>query len=183
MKKDINEMTVAELIDRYTIGLFKDGKIWAQGVKKGDMDAMKVIKARKPEIMAELVAREEAKERAWAEWKAKVDAIEGLTEIREAQDKLEQWHMDFAASFEGPEACGGFGVGPRPNVDIDALKARYPRAAAYLQAQSWRNSSNYEKAEAGRVAEEKIVAGEDFAAAIAEMEQRWSDFCTGKAWD
>ncbi len=64
-------------------------------------------------------------------------------------------------------------MGPRPAHDIPAMLAKYPRAAAYLKAEAWARGAHYAKVAAGKAALEKIIQGEDFAAALAEMEAAW----------
>lgn len=185
MKKNLEEMSVSEIIEACGVSPAPAGQIYVARVPAeiSRAAAQAFFKARKPEIVAELQARREAERAALQERQSKIDAIEGLVEIQEAQEKMNQWHRRFNASFSGPNACGGFGVGPRPNVDIDALKAKYPRAAAYLKAREWGCAAHYVKAKAGRDAEERIINGEDHATVIAEMEKSRDAYCDGKAWD
>lgn len=185
MEKNLEEMSVVEIIEACGISLAPAGQIYVARVPAeiSRAAAQAFFKARKPEIVKELQARREAERAAWEGQQAKIDAIEGLAEIREAREKMNQWHRRFNSSFSGPNACGGFGVGPRPNVDIDALKAKYPRAAAYLKAREWGCASHYVKSKAGRDAEERIINGDDHVTVIAEMEKSWNAYCDGKAWD
>lgn len=145
------------------------------------------IAARKEEITAILIAekkaKEEAEKRAYDERKAKIDAIEGLCEISTAIAELDAWQAKFERSFYGPNACGGLGVGPRPTHDIDAMKAAYPRAAAYLMANDWSHADHDVKASAGKKALEKIINGDDYGAAIDEMRHEWDAYTELHAFD
>ena len=133
--------------------------------------------------MSVLLARRDARIQAEAERQARIDAIPGLAEIRAAKEEIEEWDRKFAATFAGPNACGGLGMGPRPAHDIPAMLAKYPRAAAYLKAEAWARGAHYAKVAAGKAALEKIIQGEDFAAALAEMEAAWAAHCDEHAWD
>lgn len=82
------------------------------------------------------------------ERRAKVAAIEGLAEIR-------------AAIAGGKKTVG----------EIDELRAKFPRAAAYLEAERWIYSQNPVKVRLAARALEKILDGEDPEAVIQEMSQ------------
>lgn len=114
---------------------------------------------------------------------AKINAIPGLSEIRNAQADLRAWHRELNASFEGDAACGGMGVRPKPTHDLDALRKQYPKAVAYLKADEWSKTENYAKRTAGQSAAHKILAGEDYNVAISEMEEKWSAYCVAHMWD
>ena len=173
-------MTAMELIETYNIslcerlewgkGLVPDGRIKVGSLAKAQKDgAIDMIKTKKPEIMSVLLARRDARIQAEAERQARIDAIPGLAEIRAAKEEIEEWDRKFAATFAGPNACGGLG--------------KYPRAAAYLKAEAWARGAHYAKVAAGKAALEKIIQGEDFAAALAEMEAAWAAHCDEHAWD
>ena len=184
-------MTAQEMIKRYDISLhtvwddssnyfMPTGKIYYRGVKTEAERA--AIGAKKEEILSILMPEWEEKKKAHDERQAKIDAIEGLREICAAKAELDAWQAKFERSFYGPNACGGLGVGPKPAHDIDAMKRAYPRAAAYLMAKDWSFSDHDVQASAGKAALEKIINGEDYSAAIDEMEKKWSDFCDAH-WD
>ena len=54
------------------------------------------------------------------------------------------------------------------------LLALYPASAAYRKAASWERASNYAKSAAGRKACGRILAGEEYAMVLTEMESEWS---------
>lgn len=61
---------------------------------------------------------------------------------------------------------------------VAELKKRYPRAAAYIQAENYAYSSNYDKSSAGKKAMETIRKGGNYKKAIKEMEERWKKSST-----
>lgn len=63
------------------------------------------------------------------------------------------------------------------------MYAQYPKAVAYLKAREYSRSENIAKASAGEVAVKKILDGEDYNAAITEMEAAWTKYCMDHAWD
>ena len=177
-------MTAQELIKRHEITLHTEwdskegyfmptGKIYFRNVRtQAEKDA---IGEKKAEILAILMPVWESGKREYDERKAKINSIEGLQEIKAAQADLDAWQSRFERSFYGPTACGGLGVGPRPQ-DVNAMKAKYPRAAAYLMAEDWSYADHDVKAAAGKQALEKIIEGEDYNAAIDEMQREWDEY-------
>ena len=102
-----------------------------------------------------------------AERKAKVAAIEGLAELRAA---VKEWahYLNARAAFER----GEIGIKAVPAYDhskVEALAKKYPRAAAYLEAEKWIYSANPVKVRLAARALEKILDGEDPEAVIQEM--------------
>lgn len=180
-------MTTTELIERYGI---KDG---AQYGKPGAIRIMKdklcmmekalpEIQAHKAEILAYLAAEREAKERAEAEREAKIKAIEGLKEIQDAIEDMNNWREEFSASFEGEGAVGGLGVRAKPEYDIDGMMQRYPQAAAYIKAKKYAVKSNYELSAIGDKALEGVING-DWKAAIDTMEAELKEYTDRHLWD
>lgn len=159
---------IENMVRRYNIFAMDDGRICARpdAGKKCFTDAEKVeISAAKPELLnyfAEVKA--EAASRA-----AKIAAIEGIKEIEAIQSEWETYFYKRDRAFESE--CGRFPTAPK--TEISSVKAKYPRAAAYLLAQSYSFASNYEKAHAGRNALERIINGEDHDTVIAEMKSEW----------
>ena len=101
------------------------------------------------------------------ERKAKVAAIEGLAEIRAAIKAWANYHK-LKMLFERGEI--GFELVPAYNPgEIEALNKKYPRAAAYLEAERWIHTENPVKVRLGARALEKILDGEDPEATIQEM--------------
>ena len=177
-------MTATEMIDRYRIGLVFDGgkpngmiRCWNAASKKAQAE----IKARKPEIFAELMARYEAKERAYAEKQAKIDAIKGLKEMRENEYAQLRWQYEFNRCMEDENASS---CPPTCPKDRSAeLAEMYPRAAAYLKSERDANSANYEISAIGKQAMEKILNGEDHNKVLAEMQKEHEEFVSRHMWD
>lgn len=190
MKFDAQNASIAALIKRYDIGLkteSKNGKevltgaIYALATRKLKSDnAMEIIRARKPEIYNYLVDRRNAEIKAAEERQAKIDAIEGLKELKAARADLASWHKEFEKSFDD---VGGLGVRSKPNYDLKAMSEKYPRAAAYIKADAWAYAANFEKASAGRKAKERIINGEEPALVLREMEEEWDEACRSHIWD
>ena len=178
-------MTVRDLIDRYnlyittspTTGKECVGSAYAERIRRDG--AADEIRAKKQEIMDALKADRAEKERQAVDRAARVAAIEGLTEIRAAIDDLESWQYEFDKSFDD---VGGLGVRPRPQYDIAAMKAKYPRAAAYLRAEEESLKTNTELAAIGRKALENVIFG-DWQEAMATMDAEIDAFVKRHAWD
>lgn len=100
-----------------------------------------------------------------AERKAKVAAIEGLAEIR-AEFKKSIEHHKAKTLFERGELVDMPAYNPEK---VTELKKKYPRAAAYLEAERWIYSENPVKVRLAARALEKILDGEDPEAVIQEM--------------
>jgi hypothetical protein len=98
--------------------------------------------------------------------------IEGLSEIEAAVAAYERADDAYHLAIER----GSCHIPAAPShAEIDALKAMYPRAAAYRKADYYAHSHNPAKAEAGRKAMAAIMAGENYDIAIIQMQQEWSD--------
>lgn len=178
-------MNTQEMIKRYSIALKLDENGQPTDtlvVYRADKSALDAIKAAKPEIIAVLLAERDAGIRAQRERQEKIDAIPGLREIEAARTDMENWRMEFNASFDG-ESGGGVGVRPKPKYDMAAMYAKYPRAKAYLTARDYATSENDAKSAAGRKALEAIINGEDYELTLSVMEAEWNDHVTSHIWD
>lgn len=108
------------------------------------------------------------------ERKAKVAAIEGLAELR-AAIKDRNAHFRAKIHFER----GEIGIDAVPTYkpgEVEALEKKYPRAAAYLEAERWIYSENPVKIRLASRALEKILDGEDPEAVILEMSRAHDAF-------
>ena len=101
------------------------------------------------------------------ERKAKVAAIEGLAEIKAATAAWVNYHRA-KTRFEQGEIDYEDMPAYNPN-ELQELRAKYPRAAAYLEAERWIATENPVKVRLGSRAMEKILNGEDPAAVLDEM--------------
>ena len=102
-----------------------------------------------------------------AERRAKVAAIEGLAEIRAATAAWVNYH---SAKTEFERGNIDFEDVPAYNPnELSDLRKKYPRAAAYLEAERWIYSQNPVKVRLAAKALEKLLDGEDPEAVIQEM--------------
>lgn len=187
--KKYSEMTIAEFVRALNVRRTGEDKIGCYPPKCGRDEIVAYMRANKPAILQYLEEQEAAQARAEqeaakarAERDAKIQAIPGLAEIEHARADLAAWHEEWEASFDG-EGGGGIGVRPKPKYDLKSMYAKYPKAVAYINARTYSRSENIAKANAGEVAVRKILGGEDYNAAIAEMEAAWAKYCMDHAWD
>lgn len=99
--------------------------------------------------------------------KAKIAAIEGLAEIQAATSAWMNYHqakMEFERGEREFEDVPEFDP-----AEICNLKKKYPRAAAFLEAERWISTGNIIKVRLGSRAMEKILNGEDPYAVLDEM--------------
>ncbi len=165
-------MTIKEMVSTYAIKLHGEDNLeikFPVGSDKGEV--VELLKANKPEIIAYLQAEKAAEE----DCEAKIAAIEGLEELQLAY-YAQADHIDEMSARHEDETLSSIGV-EAPVNNIAALKAKYPRAAAYILAEDYSFAANDAKAAAGREALEEIIEGADPAEAIANMERAWSDYC------
>lgn len=156
---------------------------WTKSMPRPNAAALQEIKAilleEKAERDAEEAAKREEAARIGREREARRAAIHGVKLIEKAREEWDKWHDDTVRAIDN-----GDGIRPaEPKVNIEALKEQYPRAAALLKAESYSRSTNYAKASAGSKARERIIDGEDYEKAIADMEQEWTDYCHKHMWD
>lgn len=109
-------------------------------------------------------------------------AVPGLNELRAAYADVNRYHEQFERMMEDE---GNDGARPPKPIsgDVDALRAQYPAAAAYLKAESWSYADHYAKATAGKKAMERIVNGDPHVAVVTDMEAEWSNHCNAHIWD
>lgn len=107
------------------------------------------IKSCISEIVAELEMQKEAKEKAIAERNVKIEAIQGLKEIKSAVYDIEKYHNEFNAIMDDEYNDGVFPP-KKPTVNLKNLYEKYPCAAAYIKAEEWSLANNYIKAASGK---------------------------------
>lgn len=134
------------------------------------------------EIKAHLIAEQEAQRAAAAAREAKIAAIEGLKEIKTAIYDRQRYRREFNAMMDDEFNDGACPPKP-PKANVDELMAKYPRAAAYIKAENYSYAAHDVKSKAGKIALEKIINGEDYAAALADMEAEWSAYVNEHMWD
>ena len=112
------------------------------------------------------------------ERKAKIAAIEGLEELKAAYKAWIDYHQ---AKMEFERGEREFEDVPAYNTcEVATLRTKYPRAAAYLDAEQWISTGVPIKVRLGSRAMEKILDGEDPAAALDEMRKGRDAFYTAQ---
>lgn len=158
-------------------------KVGTTSVRKSDAPAYAAyVKVHKPEILAFLLGKEEAQKKAAADRQAKIDAIEGLKELEAASEALLNYREAFSRAIENDDPI----FPSKPSVtpeDIEAMRKKYPRAAAYREAEARSLSSHYVQASAYKKALERIINGEDYEKALADAESEWKAYLTEHIWD
>lgn len=102
----------------------------------------------------------------------KLPDIEGLAELKSA---FSAWPTYLQARKNFEEGII-YDLPMKPQVNVQALEKQYPRAAAYLRAETWQKSASFVKSRLGKLACEKIIAGEDYVKALEEMEHGYAAF-------
>lgn len=141
-------------------------------------EARKNIAAYKEEIesIREELKAEKAAEARVQERRAKIEAIDGLKDLERCKEAWDSYHRAFYRMMSDQDNDGA--RPPKcPAHTVEELAAKYPRASAYLTAQSWSVASHYGKSAAGRKALERIINGEDHEQVITEMKAEWSAYC------
>lgn len=163
-----------KMIDKYNIRLDEskekllvDGRIGRSAKDK------QYVKEHKSELIDILLKQEEQAEQKRQGRRKKIESIDGLAEL---EATIMEWN-----SYQN--AMGRFierdctGIAPKkPSKTVEQLKGQYPRAAAYVKADRWSYSSHYYKASCGTRAKEAILNGEDYEAAIEDMQTAWRKY-------
>ena len=175
-------MDVKDLIKKYNLqAIEKDGKMMVHTRARVPAKDVAAIKEHREEILKEILDAKEQARKAYEERQAKINAIPGLAEIKTELEKAADWRRRFNASFEA-ESGGGWGVGPRPQYDFEAAYKKYPQAHAYLIAEREAYKDNYELAEIGRKALEKVINGQ-WEEAMEDIKREEDEFVDRHAWD
>lgn len=169
--KDFKNMAIDDFVKHFRISLASNGRdlIVKQNIPQWRTCAT-VCVGRKAEAVDYLKAKAAA-EKAEREARRPENIIAGLGELRSAIDKIAAYDAAYNRVWES----GDVRYPNAPDIDLDSLKAKYPRAAAYLKAEDWSCASHYVKSVAGDKARKRILAGEDYVKVIAEMEREWED--------
>lgn len=158
-------------------------KVGTTSVRKSDAPAYAAyVNAHKPEILSFLIEKEEAEKKAAADWQAKIDAIEGLKELEAANEALLNYREAFNRAIENDDAI----FPSKPSVTpegIEALRKKYPRAAAYRKAEACSLAANYVQASAYKKALERIINGDDYEKALADADAEWKAYLDEHIWD
>ena len=100
--------------------------------------------------------------------------IEGVAEIRAARAASVNYHQ---AKMEFERGEREYEQVPKNNPgEVDALRKKYPRAAAYLEAERWASTGDPIKVRLGTRGMEKIQNGEDPDEVLAYMSRELDAF-------
>jgi hypothetical protein len=138
------------------------------------------IKSGKPEII-EYLRSERAKSE---DRKNRIDAIEGLREIEDLQLKWREYNADGDRALEQMMEYGfARRTVKKPEVTVEELFKKHPRAYAYIQAKKQYEKENVQLSMIGKKALERIIYEDDYKAVIDDMEDEIQEFLVEHQWD
>lgn len=173
---------VENMIKEYGITLDIDGsRIYLGNVRQSDAKTIELIKNNKSAIVDLLKSKKAAEDAKCEARQAKVNAIEGLSEIKNAISAWNKYHREFNRRMENEYLSSSLPAVPQANVA--ELKTQYPKANAFLMAESYSFANNSTKANAGKKALEAIISGKSYKKAIATMEREWSEYAEANMWN
>ena len=175
---------IQEMIKRYRLEVVViDGVEYIQcndteRLKRDNAEAE--IKASKEEIKVYIKEKKEQSKREYEERKRKISEIEGLDEIKKL---ITEWDRYNAAFRRMIERGTGYVEVSAPTTTVQEMREKYKRADAYLRAEAEAFKDNFELAEIGRKALERIMDGEDYEKVMADMEKDKKLFVEKHIWD
>ncbi|MGN1101553.1 MAG: hypothetical protein ACI4RG_05120 [Huintestinicola sp.] len=162
---------------RKYISLSNDGGIIVHTKQK---DVISFIKANAEEIRSILKAEKAAEDEALRIRQQKIDSIEGLKVLK---NNISEWEK-YSYMINKYISNGALGSAPsKPEIESSELKKKFPRAAAYIKAESYAYASNAVKSSIGKDALDKIIDGCDYSVVISDMEEKWKNHLNTKDWD
>lgn len=174
-------MTIPEIVKKYTIRANPNKSLCVRReILKHEDDKVYIMEHR-DEIIAYIEEQKAIEEQKHLERLKKINAIEGLQELEDASIAWKKYYSDYRHFIED----GAEGKAPKkPEASLEELVRKYPRANAYMKAESYAySSSNNARAAAGKKALERILNGEDYKQAIADMKKEWRDYCEEHVFD
>lgn len=176
-------MEAKEMIRKYGIKVSpNDDSKLAIYIKPSSSD-LEWIKAHKSEIMDALLEEQRKEEADRETRKRNLESIDGLSEYKDAVAKWNKWHDDLEKSFEGENAVGGMGVGPKPRNPKDMIED-HPQLKAYIKVREMAKKSDAELRSIGKQAmnmfELHADEWQDVMKWVDEQEQKYID---GHKWD
>lgn len=138
-------------------------------------ETLDFIRAEKPGILAYLQEAKVLEKRR----NAALASMEGIDEIRKAVYAIRNFHRQFNDAMDNED----YRPIKRPDIDLDALYKKYPIAKAYLDAEAFGLSENFEKSKIGKDAMNRILDGENHEKVISDMDAAWSEYVNRHAFD
>lgn len=173
-------MTIKETVKKYNIRIANETQLACDKSIAKNKEAVNFVKKHKQEIMEFIEAEQTRVENERAERRAKIDAIEGLKEI----NKYEAEWVNYREAFNKFIENGAVGNCPtKPDITMEELYNKYPRAIMYKKAEYYADSTNYRKSALGKEAKEAIINGEPYEEVINTMEEQWKEYCDEHMWD
>lgn len=171
---------IRELVVKYDISEV-DGNLkvyMTNPVNKLDSDK---IRSGKPEIL-EYLRNEKAQDQ---DREGRINAIEGLSEIRNCRWDWQKYNSESKNIMEYMMETGGASkrTAEKPECTVKELMERFPRAAAYLEAESISLKTNFEMSDIGAKALERIIYEDDYKTAIADMKKELDNLKSKHLWD
>lgn len=174
-------MTIPEIVKKYIIRVNPNKSLCVRReILKHEDDKVYIMEHR-DEIIAYIEEQKAIEEQKHLERLKKINAIEGLQELEDASIAWKKYYSDYRHFIED----GAEGKAPKkPEASLEELVRKYPRANAYMKAEGYAySSSNDVRASAGKKALERILNGEDYEQAIADMKKEWHDYCEEHVFD
>lgn len=166
---------IDSLIAKYNLRPMPDGRLYSYivGGKKAEIEAGKEIVPNKQAILARFAELDEIK----AQEDARINAIEGLSELRAYNAALDSYHERVEKIMEA-------GTGEAWPQEPQAPEQEYPEAIAYLQLEAMAHKTNLAQMGAGQDGIKRVRSGEQTPSeALAQAQKEWSDYCSDHAWD
>lgn len=163
-----------EMIKKYNIRLStgKDKLVVNGKIGKSQKDK-EYVKAHKDEIVDILIQKEKQEEYERNEYRRKIESIEGLIQLESLISDWSKYNNDMSRFIE--RDCTGKPP-TKPEVTVEEMSEKYPRAAAYIKADRWSYSAHYYKSSCGTRAKEAILNGENYEDAISDMKSAWKKY-------
>jgi len=173
-------MTIKETVKKYNIRIADETQLACDKSIAKNKEAVNFVMKHKQEIMEFIKAEQTRVENERVERQAKIDAMEGLKEI----NKYEAEWINYRESFDRFIENDAVGTCPtKPDMTMEELYNKYPRATMYKKAEYYANNANYRKSALGREAMEAIINGEPYEEVINNMEKKWKEYCDEHIWD
>lgn len=172
---------IEQLVNKYCLKVIvKDGVNCLLPSSRPNQNDLVEIKNNKDAIVDYLLSKKAEEEKAEAERNAKIDAIDGLKELEKIISEWKNYYYKLNSNYDNEYKSSILPT--KPNITVEEVSAKYPRANAYLTAQSWSLANNFKKVNAGKKALDKIIDGDDYEEAIEQMKAEF-DREIGENWD